>query len=350
MPIALLIAGVCFFVLAGVHSLWQFYVAYIIARAIANPNLVGVVPRTVAVNFFRRKRGLSLGLTSMARPVSGAINIQIIAWLATVSSWRTGYSFLGILSLILIVPVFLIMRRRPEDIGLLPDGDSRPDASAIDSTTQRSSPAQNREFSWHAGEAALTYSFWFIVIAESLMILMAGSFSFQIVPFLISSDVSPSVATVALSISSMLGAFVNPGWGFLSDKYPPRRLALIATLVTGISMLLLLVISDGGALFFIVIFWGTASGGLNILGSMMLAQYFGRGSYGSITGLVGPFQTGALGLGPTFGALLFNRTGGYTSLFIFALFAYGISLVLIYAARRPKLPARATANELAADD
>ena len=158
------------------------------------------------------------------------------------------------------------------------------------------------------------------------------------------------VAALALSISSALGAFVNPGWGFLSDRYAPRILALIATMVTGVAMILFLTVTSGSALFAIVIFWGMASGGLNILGSMMLAQYFGRGSYGSITGLVGPFQTGALGLGPIFGALLFNQTGGYSSLFVLSLIAYGIALVLMYAARRPKLPARAFAEEHASDD
>ncbi len=63
MPIVALIVGVCFFRIAGIRCVWQFYLAYVIARTIANPNLVGVVPRTVAVNFFQRKRNLALGLT-----------------------------------------------------------------------------------------------------------------------------------------------------------------------------------------------------------------------------------------------------------------------------------------------
>ena len=64
MPPAALVTGVCFFVIAGSSQLWQFYVGYIIARAVGNPTLVGVVPRTVAVKFFQRRRGLAMGLTS----------------------------------------------------------------------------------------------------------------------------------------------------------------------------------------------------------------------------------------------------------------------------------------------
>ena len=99
-----------------------------------------------------------------------------------------------------------------------------------------------------------------------------------------------------------------------------------------------------------MIVWGTASGGLTILGSMMIAQYFGRGSYGAITGLMGPFQTGGLGLGPTFGAMLFKATGGYTTLFVSALAAYACAIALIYIARPPRLPRRAQVEAQAAND
>ena len=83
----------------------------------------------------------------------------------------------------------------------------------------------------------------------------------------------------------------------------------------------------------------------SIIGSMVLAKYFGRASFGAITGLMGPFQTGALGLGPIFGALLFNMTGGYTALFLYALASYGVAILLVYSARPPKLPKRALVEE-----
>ena len=53
MPIAALITGICFFWIGGMSSVWHFCAAYIISRGFGNPALVGVVPRTVAVNFFR---------------------------------------------------------------------------------------------------------------------------------------------------------------------------------------------------------------------------------------------------------------------------------------------------------
>jgi MFS family permease len=182
------------------------------------------------------------------------------------------------------------------------------------------------------------------------IILTAGTVSFQIVPFLVDSGLSQTLAVAALSLSSLLGALVNPVWGVLADRYSPRHLALGALPVTA-AITVLYAISDGGMFgFAVVIAWGTASGGLNILGSMMLAQYFGRGSYGSITGLVGPFQTGALGLGPAFGAVVFGWTGGYTVIWVFGVAAYASALLLIFSARQPALPHRATDTGDAARD
>ena len=140
------------------------------------------------------------------------------------------------------------------------------------------------------------------------------------------------------------GALVTPGFGYLSDRHSPRRLALIALSVTFAVTLLFPVAGSGMPGFIVVVAWGTASGGLNILGTTMLAQYFGRTSYGSITGLMGPFQIGAVGLGPTFGAMLLGATEGYTSLFVYALAAYGLAIVLVYSVRAPRPPRRTFAQ------
>ena len=113
-----------------------------------------------------------------------------------------------------------------------------------------------------------------------------------------------------------------------------------------ITVLFVAVVDGSGVRgFFVVILWGMATGSFGVIGSMVLAKYFGRASFGAITGLIGPLQTGALGLGPTFGALLFNLTEGYSSLFLFALFSYGIAALLVYGARPPKLPKRALVEE-----
>ena len=340
MPIAAFITGLCFFGLAGARAIWQFYASYIIARAIANPILVGVVPRTVTVNFFQRRRGFALGLSSTFRPISGAVNIQVISVIASFFSWRAAYRYLGGFSVLLVIPLFLLMRRRPEDIGLQPDGESKlPNTlPPSDGPTASANPVErlSSEPAWTAGAAARTWTFWLIVFAEMFTLLVSGTVSFQVAPFLVDSGLSQSLAVAALSLTILLGALVSPLWGIAADTRSPRSLTMTGILLTGAITVFFLVFDGGMPSFAVVIAWGTAAGGLNILGSMMLAQYFGRTSFGAISGLMEPFRIGALGLGPTFGAILLSRTGGYITLWIFSVAAYAIALVLIYAVRPPR--------------
>jgi MFS family permease len=176
-------------------------------------------------------------------------------------------------------------------------------------------------------------------------ILTSGTISFQVVPYLVDSGLTQPLAVAALSLSSLFGALVNPAWGMASDRYSPRKLAMAAIIGTNIIAVFFLVFNGGTAGFVVAIMWGTASGGLNVLGSMMLAQYFGRASFGAITGLMGPFQIGALGAGPAFGAILFNQTGGYTVIWIYSVAAYAIALALIFAVRPPRRPVKSVVKD-----
>ena len=351
MPAASLLTGVCLFVAAGAGGVLQFAIAYIIARGLGNIILISVVPRTLSVNFFQRRRNFAMGLISMARPVAGAGNIQFFALLAGAGySWRVGYRALGVYALVFALPMLLILRRRPEDIGLRPDGADAPRAASAQQAraggSARRASGGDGELSWRVGQAALTFSFWAIVTAESFSILTSGALGYQIVPYLLDSGVPRPQAALALSVSSLLGAFANPVWGFMSDRYAPRALAIAVLLLALAATLLLLAIelewlsalglSARGHGPIVVVIWGAASGGVGILGSMMLAQYFGRAHFGAIIGLVGLFQTASLGAGPSFSAVLYSLTGGsQVALFAFGVFAYTLATLLMYAARRP---------------
>ena len=345
MPFGLVVVGICLFGLAGISAVWHFYVAYIIARSIANPILIGVVPRTATVNFFQRRRNLAIGLQSMARPVAGAINIQVISLIAQGYSWRVAYRALGVLAFVLIVPFVLVMRRRPEDIGLRPDGDtgplSAPAGHARPSGSSSTSQVPVPDHEWTAREAIATPTFWLIMSAEAMIILTSGAIGFQTVPYLKDSGLSLTYAAVALSLASLLGALGNPFWGGSADRLSPRRLALFIIPASAIVTSFFLVIESGRVGFVVMVAWGIATGGLTILGNMMVANYFGRSSFGTISGLMGPIQLGFLGLGPTFGAVLFNLTDGYTALFACSVAAYCVAMLLVYIVGVPTPPVRA---------
>ena len=338
---AALAVSACFFALGGVQSVWQFYVAYIIARSFAGPNLQNVVPRTVAVNFFRRKRNLALGVTALNRIGGESLNVLIITLVAGALNWRAAYRTLGVVALPLSIPLFLIMRKRPEDIGLLPDGDKIEQGHVASGSSVRRPPG---EFDWQLREVVFVPSFWFIVWAEFLAVSTTAAVTFQLVPFLTDNGMSQSLAASALMLSILLGGLSVPLWGHLSDRFTIRRLTIAVLIATSVPTLAFAFIDVASIGFYVSVAWGIASGGIPVVGSMMIGEYFGRRSFGALTGLTGPFRTAAMGLGPALGALLVNSTGAYTAIFAVAVTSYAIAVALNYSVRHPRLPVRANAT------
>ena len=347
MPAGLAIAAISFFSIAGTQAIWQFFAAYILGRAVSNPVLIGVVPPAAAVNFFYRRRNLALALISTFRPISAAINIQIISLIAIRYGWRAAYRYLGILSLVLVAPVLLLMRRRPEDIGLLPDG-AQPTPSTQSSGSETAPASLRRrgqvenEFSWTVREAVGTRSFWLVVLTATTGTLASGTIGFSLVPYLVDDvGLSKAQSVGVLSLGTFL-AISNLGWGYLADLITPRKCLAVAMISAGAMVLFLTVVNSlSMALVFTLIF-GIASGPGGSLESMMLAQYYGRNSYGAILGVFAPFQTVMLGLGPALGALFRELAGPYTTLYYALAVLYFLAAAFVFWARPPRLPARAT--------
>ena len=339
MPLGLIVAGIAFFVIAGSDSVWQFYAGYVIGRAVSNPVLVGLVPRTAAVNFFRRRRNIALAMVSTFRPISGAINIQIIALIAAHQGWRAAYRYLGVMSLILILPVILFVRRTPEDIGLLPDGVN----PATDEPTASSSRPRIliSEFSWTAKEAVRTGAFWLLLTITALGTLASSAVGFSLVPFLVQDGgLSIQASAGVLSLGTFL-AVANIFWGYLADRITPRRCLILMMIGAGLMMVFLLTVDSVGEALIFAVVWGVFSGGLGSLENMVLAGYFGRGSYGTILGVFSPLQMVALGLGPGLASVARTLAGDFYPLYVAMGAAYFISAVLMYIAKSPRRPARA---------
>ena len=327
--------------LSNAHSLWQFYLVIIVGRSLGEAVLMGIVPRTAVVNFFRRRRNLALGLMSVAFPIGAAINIQVFSLLSDSVGWRMLYRFyLGTFAFVMVLPLFLIMRRRPEDIGLLPDGElpisADEDRAYTEARPDVQSDVPTEEINWSTGEAIKTSSFWLLGIASGLTSMTFGAVVFQVVPYLEDSGLSRTVSSIALSLTVVVASLLSPGWGYLADRVHPRLLAMIAAPIASVAMSLVLV-SGGGALgFAMLILWAVFFGGmLFVLETAIVVRYFGRASFGSISGLMTLFSMVSLGLGPTLSSLIVDTPGGFNALFVFGIVAQLLAFLIYYKARRP---------------
>jgi len=345
MPIGTVVLGGCLYALGGVTTIWQFFLFAVIGRAISQPLLIGLVPRTVAVNFFDRRRNLALAFSGLFRPFTSAINIQIISNVAVARGWRTSFRYLGVVSLVLSIPLIIVVRRRPEDIGLLPDG-----AAPIDSSTMENRACGSRipprpattQVDWTAKEVMKTRTFWLIALTSLVSVTAGSGIGFNMVPYFHeSANLSTPQAAGVLSVSTFL-SLASLGWGALADKFTPRLCIIAAMAGATMATLYLLTVSNLATAYLFGVGWGLVSAGSDILIYMVLAQYFGRNAYGTISGMLRPFEAGGLGLGMTLGTLSYDLTRSYKWLILGSVAAHAVAAVLVFLAKQPAEPQRAS--------
>ena len=340
MPIALVIVAICYFIIGGIPAFVSFGISYIVARTITQPILINVVPRTVTVNFFRKRRNIALSLVTMSRPVAGAFNIHLISYITKHYGWRNAYHVLGAFSLILTIPLFFIMRKTPEEIGLEPDGSSENPKEGSAGQTG------DTEYSWMFQSAIRTKAFWLLAIVTSLVTLSSSSVQFTLVPYYVETlSLSKIQAASIFSLGTVL-ALSNLLWALLADKYSPRKILICNLTIAALLLIALMNIETAWEAWVFAIFWGVFSGAAGTLEQMVLAQYFGRGSYGTITGAIGPMQITALGCGPAVGAIIHTFTGSYHLLYILITITYVSCACFTVLARQPGRPTKCSINQV----
>ena len=343
MPFGAACLGISLYFIARVGAVWQFYLIVIIGRAISQPVLTGVVPRAIAVNFFRRRRNFALSLAGISRPISAALNIQLISLVALAYGWRTAFRLLGFASLGLIAVFALFIRRRPEDIGLLPDGASQAQATTNGRPGEASAiedgvPLEDGEPSWTTREALRTRAFWMLAIAALLGVMGSSGLAFNMVPYFREvSGLSTALAAGVLSLSTFL-SLANLGWAFLADRFTPKWCLAAAMVIAAGSVVYLTEIDSVLSAYVFGVVWGIAVGSLDVLVYMVLADYFGRASYATIVGTFRTFEAVGLGIGHSIGPVIYDVTGSYGALIGLLLALYLITALLIVLCRAPAAP------------
>ena len=249
---AAILVGLGLIFLSESQTIWQFFFAYIIVRSIAGPNLQNLIPRTIAVNFFSKRRNLAMGITSLNRIASESVNIQIITALSTAFSWRVAYRTLGLAAIPLSLPIFLMVRHKPEDVGQLPDGDSAQESEKLSSSNGEKS---SKERKWSIREIISLPSFWFILTAEFVAVAATSMVVFQLVPFLVDGGMTQVTAAGALTLGNLLGGMTVPLWGWLTDRFTIKKIAILIVLTAIFPTLLFMMVSPLSLGFPLVVTW-----------------------------------------------------------------------------------------------
>jgi MFS family permease len=322
------ISAIGFILLGQARGFWQFL---LFRWLLVSPGdaLMGQMVVNVSISrWFVRMRGRALALAGMGHGLAKVGMPLLAASLILNLGWRAAWVIFGLVTFILVVGPSFLMRRRPEDMGLMPDG--RAGAQAKAATTANpagAAKARSRAIAdvpWSRREALRTPAFWLIVTTFGVASVGVTGLNLHVFAFVSDQGHSPMVAALVMSIMAFMQFSTPMIWGLLAERMNIGRLIGAKFLIQAAGLLWAL--SDPGLLslyggFFL---YGIGMGGTSILSEMIWADYFGRVSLGSIRGM-GSLVTHIFGAGgPPFFGLLFDATKSYLlsfSIFIAMLFA-----------------------------
>ena len=339
MTFGVVLMGVSFFLIAAAPAVWVLVLGYAIARGIAQNMIAGVVPRVVVVNWFRRMRGRAIGLVGTAHPIGtfalGPVALLIIG---TGFGWRGVWVLFGIAVIVfLVLPNALVIRRAPEEMGLLPDGD---DATEAGGQAAIEASAREAEQSWTFREAVRTPSFVLIILSIVLTNYGGGGLPFHMPQIYADQGLREAIGVAAVSMFAISGAFANTLWGFLAERISERLLGIFTMLMGTVLALGFQFVSNPVAAVAYGILLGVAARGEGSILMILVANYYGRRSYGAISGLVQTALLGGLALGPFIMSVIRESTGSYLPVFYSAAVTFTIAAALLALAVKPKRPQR----------
>jgi MFS family permease len=262
--------------------------------------------------------------------------------IAISGSWRAGWIVLAAVVLSIgVAPALLLIRRRPEDVGLLPDGDVQPTGGVV-----AAAEAEERDFT--LGEAVRTRSYWFLAFGVACILFAAGAINFHQIPHLEQQGLPRTQAALVVTVFSVMGAIGSFVGGVIATRVTIRW-TMVASLLGQAASVLLLIGADSllGAMIYAVTY-GLVFGSMHALNQALYADYFGRASLGLIRGSMQPLQMGANAAGPVLTGLWFDRHDSYSEPFV--LFAVlfviaALSLVLSPYPRRSRREPRGAGVE-----
>jgi len=324
-----LISGLGFLLLGQARDFWQFmFVRWLLVSP--GDTLMGSMVVNVSISqWFVRMRGRALALAGMGHGLAKVCMPVAAASLILYAGWRGAWVVFGLVTLVLVVgPSLLFMRRRPEDMGLLPDGrsDAQQATSGLANKAEsiKSGARAGNDFLWTRREALGTSAFWLIVITFGVSHVGVTGLNLHVFSFVSDQGHPAMVAALVMSIIAIMQFSTPMVWGLLAERVNVARLIMAKFVIQALGILLAL--SDPGLVnlyagFFL---YGIGMGGTAILAELIWANYFGRVSLGKIRGMGSLFTSAFSAGGPPFFGLLFDFTQSYNlsfSIFIGMLFA-----------------------------
>lgn len=329
MPLGGALVGIGLLLSSRSSSLWQFYLSYGLLVGVGLSGLGFVSSSALLSHWFRERRATTMGLATMGLGTGILVVVPTAQVLIATFGWRTTVLLAGAAVFALVVPLnAFFLRRRPEDLGQLPDGATGVRSKAFEDSRDKASA----EHEWTLNSALTSFPFWAIAVGHLALGTGVSLMYTHVVAYLIHTGVD---ALAAAFLLGLVGLARIPGtaiWGYVSDRLDRARAYGLGTLVTLAGIAVLMALKPGTAVVWSYVFallYGLGHSAGNPTFGATIADIFGGKKVATIFGFLEITFGIGMAFGPWFGGLVYDVTRSYTYALMLAIVCFFLSYASI---------------------
>ena len=313
------------------------YAAMAVGRIMfSSPLNVGAA--TVVGRWFVRQRGRATGWLFFSHS-GGMVAFPLVAtWVSAAYGWQTAWIVLGLMVYaIALAPAALLVAQRPEDVGLLPDGDSPDDAAEAGETAVAPSDAV-AESEWTTRQAVRSPALWVLAIGTGFLFLLQSGTNVYQADLLRSRGIDLSLSQLSIVVNAAGTGLGSLLWGRILEKMRVSYTYATVALLMTVACTMFIAANTVVVAFVAAGLFGLAVAGILVVPAVAYANFFGRQSLGTIRGVTEPFTSLGQAIGAVASGLVFHVAGGYGIAFVIYAVLGALTAAALLLARPPRHP------------
>ena len=308
------------FILISTAQSFILFAVYLVVFISMGATMGFIFPALTAIaNWFIKRRGIAFGIAICGFWLGSALVVGT-NYLVESLAWRGAAVTLGFIVWGVGFPLASLVRYRPEQYGMLPDGEKRPDEASGPDVV-----ATPLETDFTVREALRASAFWWMSLSFCCRSFVHVALAVHFIPAMQEKGFSSGTAAALFGLLGFLTIASLLGSGLLADAISKR---LVGIYQAALMIVAMLVFVWAASLWQIVMFLTlyALTTGAGSLRYAMLGEHFGRKHFATINGFGLTIVVIGGALGPAFAGFSFDATDSYDVAF------YGFALAALVAA------------------
>lgn len=321
---------VCLAAYYFVTDLWQLYAVYALYSVALT--CTGIMPAMVLLNrWFADYRGVAVGIFLMGSSLGGAVFPKWAAWMIEQYGWQTAALGLLVACIALILPPLFAIKNSPQQLGLLPDGKTV-------ASVQSAAKALKKDTVTSIGQALREPLFYLLLFVTAVMWFCITALVQHLAYYMKDLQVKLSLSGTLLSVFFVCSIFGKVIFGYLSDRFSPKYILLLASASMTLGSLAWQLAATAGIemLYAAAVIYGIGYSGTFTMIQIVLAAYYEGPVYGRLLGFFTMADTLAGSLGIYWLGYLRTESGSYASGMQTMAILCALSTVCVLLMRKPE--------------